>query len=447
MLKNKLPIILLIFSIFIIFYTFFQSEIILNGKMRTYYYLYYKISGILILFSIITFYLNKKLKEYLVIIISSFIFAIYAFQTYLTISYQGVTGSRHIEKKISRAKREGIKFEYRGKFEVYKELKNNKYITLKVATSPLVHIDKGLSILPLAGVSNSITINCNENGYYTLFKSDRYGFNNLDTEWDQKEIEFFLIGDSFVLGNCVNRPHDISSVLKKISNKSVVNIGYANNGPLIEYAALREYFLPKIKNIIWIYYETSDLNNLRTELNSKILRRYIDDMNFKQNLIYKQNEINDIVNKSINEESERESNSKKYFEDKLSFKVKKFLNLWNVRELLFYSNRFKNKTEFNPPKEFKKIIELAKNLANKNNSNFHFVYLPSYHRYVKKIDNQEYRFIKKIINDLNINFIDIHDKVFKKEKNPLKLFPFELPGHYTVDGYRKVGEAIFNNVQ
>ena len=55
---------------------------------------------------------------------------------------------------------------------------------------------------------------------------------NPDKEWDQNEIEFFLVGDSFVLGNCVNRPNDISSVLRKLSNKSVLNIGYANNGPV-----------------------------------------------------------------------------------------------------------------------------------------------------------------------------------------------------------------------
>lgn len=446
MLNNKLSITFLILSIFIFFYIFFQSEIILDGRMRAYYYGHYMFAGILILFSIITFYLNKKQKEYIIIIGLSFIFGIYAIQTYLTISYGGVTGSRFVEKKIKEAKKKSIKFEYRNKFEVYTELKNSKYKNLKVNVPPTFHINKKLDIFPLSGVSNSMTIYCNENGYYSLFQSDRYGFNNLDTEWDQKEIEFFLLGDSFILGACVNRPHDISSVLKNLSNKSVVNTGYSKNGPLIQYATLKEYFQPKIKNIIWFYYE-SDLDDLTNELNSKILRKYIEDINFKQDLIYKQNEIDKIGNKTIDEELKKELNSKKYFDDKLSFKVKKFIDLWNLRELLFYTNRLKTKKEFNPPKEFKKIIELAKNLADKNNSNFHFVYLPSYGRYVKKYNNQEYKFIKKTIGNLNINFIDIHKEVFEKEKNPLKLFPFELPGHYTVEGYRKVGEAIYNNLQ
>ena len=51
--------------------------------------------------------------------------------------------------------------------------------------------------------------------------------------------------------------------------------------------------------------------------------------------------------------------------------------------------------------------------------------------------------VKSIVNKLGIKFIDIHKEVFEKEKNPLKLFPFELRGHYNVEGYRKVSEAIY----
>ena len=41
-----------------------------------------------------------------------------------------------------------------------------------------------------------------------------------------------------------------SSVLREISNKSVLNIGYANNGALLEYASLKEYIIPNIKNML-----------------------------------------------------------------------------------------------------------------------------------------------------------------------------------------------------
>jgi hypothetical protein len=66
-------------------------------------------------------------------------------------------------------------------------------------------------------------------------------------EWDKKEIEYLLVGDSFTHGACVNRPNDISSVLRNLSNKSVLNLGMSGNGPLIEYATLREYLDTNVK--------------------------------------------------------------------------------------------------------------------------------------------------------------------------------------------------------
>ena len=65
---------------------------------------------------------------------------------------------------------------------------------------------------------------CNENGYYPIYQSDRYGFNNPDNEWDAKEIEYLLIGDSTTLGYCVNQSKTISANLRSL-NKFDKNIG------------------------------------------------------------------------------------------------------------------------------------------------------------------------------------------------------------------------------
>ena len=86
--------------------------------------------------------------------------------------------------------------------------------------------------------------------------------------------------------------------------------------------------------------------------------------------------------------------------------------------------------------------------ANQKNSNFYFVYLPEYGRY--KLNNykqRNYKKVKKILKKLNIPLIDIHKEVFENEENPLKLFPFELSGHYNVEGYQKVAEAIYRLTQ
>ena len=108
-----------------------------------------------------------------------------------------------------------------------------------------------------------------------------------------------LIGDSFAHGACVNRPDDIGSVLRRLSDQSVLNLSYNGNGPLIEYATLKEYFLPNVKNILWIYFEGNDLNDLKNELNSNILRKYLTDADFTQQLKYKQKYINKITEQII----------------------------------------------------------------------------------------------------------------------------------------------------
>ena len=127
-----------------------------------------------------------------------------------------------------------------------------------------------------------------------------------------------------------------------------------------------------------------------------------------------------------------------------------FLRLDKIRTLL-NSSLPKNQQQYfinqqlskNEIREIKQIFKLSKELVKKNNSKLYFVYLPQYSRYKINYDNKNYKLIKNIVNELKIPFIDIHKEVFEKEKYPLKLFPFELPGHYNIEGYKKVSEAIY----
>ena len=65
--------------------------------------------------------------------------------------------------------------------------------------------------------------------------------------WDEENIEYTLIGDSFVHGMSVFDKDSFRGNIEKISQAGVINLGYSGNGPLIELATLREYF-PK-KNV------------------------------------------------------------------------------------------------------------------------------------------------------------------------------------------------------
>ena len=169
------------------------------------------------IFSIISFFISKKIKEYLIISTISLIISLYLFETYLFFK-QSITNTQ-LSKEMIYEKNQGNKWDKRTKIEVYEDL-NKKYDNVSLSIAPIRYSKiKNISILPLSGASNSITINCNENGYYSIYQSDRYGFNNPDEQWDNKEIEYLLVGDSFSLGSCVNRPNDLASVLRYISKK------------------------------------------------------------------------------------------------------------------------------------------------------------------------------------------------------------------------------------
>ena len=78
-----------------------------------------------------------------------------------------------------------------------------------------------------------------------------------------------------------------------------MNLGYSANGPLLEYASLREYLLPNVKNVIWLYYEENDYKDLNLELQDSLLNKYLNNDGFSQNLRKKQFQIDLMINNEM----------------------------------------------------------------------------------------------------------------------------------------------------
>ena len=193
LLKKIFSPICLTISLFLLIFTLFKSEIYWNGERSDYYLTYYIASSILIIFSIITFFINQKIKEYLIISLTSVVISLYIFEIYLT--FKGQLKKEQVTKvqltKEPLYKKEtGKKYDKRTKLEIYEDLKKvNNNIT--VVVNPFSYTTENYKIFPFSTISNSETICCNENGYYSIYESDRYGFNNPDYEWDKKEIRLY----------------------------------------------------------------------------------------------------------------------------------------------------------------------------------------------------------------------------------------------------------------
>ena len=381
----------------------------------------------------------KVVKTYLLIFITSVIIGLYLFEFLLFNNFDKTLIYYEYFKST------GKKFDRRSKLDVFYEKK--KYDPHAVIDIPPSLFNNNKNLIPLAGISNSNTIFCNENGYFSSYLSDRYGFNNPDVEWDKKNIDYILLGDSFVQGACVDRPNDIASNLRK-KNYNVLNFGYATNGPLLQLASLKEFRPKNVKNVLWFFYEGNDLNDLEREKKSNILSNYLYDKNFSQNIKNKQDKV-DSLSRSKFLEIEKINKKLSLKNNKLKYKLLKFVRLDKTKKILFKKDSLKNadsgikKVEFDYVL-FESILLEAKRVSEIDKSNFYFIYLPWYYRYERGIEAYSYDKIKKIVINNNINFIDMNNLIFEKEKFPLKYFPFRRFGHYNEIGYLKVSNEIIN---
>ncbi len=390
--------------------------------------------------------------RYLVISLVSILFSIYLFESYILfkdhLSTDQISKNKVLKEQIYK-KNTGKNWDNRTRFQIYENKKKiNNDIVIRFQPSYFLS-KQNLSIFPLSGISNSETIHCNENGYFSIYQSDRHGFNNPDEEWNNKEIEYLLVGDSFTHGSCVNRPNDIASVLRTLSSKSTLNLGYGGNGPLIEYATLREYVTPNVKNILWVYCESNDLFELVIERQNKYLLKYLNSENHSQKLRNRQKEVDELLN--INFEKELQNQIKKETfkseeqlskNNKLKYKILKFIRLDRTKKIFKKKDTKYNDIIFD---EFEKILQRSLNLSETNNAKLIFVYIPEYRRYnSSNYSDENYNKVTSIVKKLNIDLVDMR-KVFDNENNPKIFFPFQqFAWHYNEDGYKKVAEAIYN---
>jgi len=414
----------LLFSIIPFFYIFYKSEIVSQSTKHDDYWIYYIISFTYIIVSLAIFYTNKKVQLIFFLTIYSAIFSFYSFEIYLYLKFN--------KKKIDQTT--NLINDYKNKIQ------KENYV-LSYNSKELIIDD--LKILTLSGISNKKTIHCNENGYYSTYKSDRYGFNNPDEVWNKDKIDFLLIGDSFVHGRCVFYQNTIAGNLANKTNQNIISLGLSGNGPLKEFASFKEYSQnKKIENILWFYYEGNDLLELSRELKNLILIEYFTNEKFTQNLVNIQNMID---NKLITNMNNQLKNLDYIEKDQFSLDLKSILKLFNTRKILIES-RFNQK----PLDEFENILSNVKLFVEKNDINFYFIYLPEYFRFLQSFTNKKkyknYEDILNIINKNDINLIDINQEIVTNIKNPIELYPNLKHGHYTPEGYDFIATTILKKI-
>lgn len=240
----------------------------------------------------IAFRLPLDLRLVIANVISAAVLSLYIAEFYLAWELD------HIQKAA--AVRAGAAFDVRTKLAVVRDLRTagvDAYPIIRGRNllsedthgqlQPLLSVG-GAPLLPLTATPRTTVVSCNETGKWQVYETDRHGFNNPDAIWDGPAPQIAMIGDSFTHGSCVSRDQNMESILQRHFGPTL-NLGVGGDGPLLELAALAEYAEPmRPKIVLWVFCECNDLNeDLPFELKAPILRSYLHDPDFRQDLIHK----------------------------------------------------------------------------------------------------------------------------------------------------------------
>ena len=351
-------------------------------------------------------------------------------------------------------------YDIRQQSDVYFDnIKKHKNLSFALTPKYLKNQNNTKNFLSLSGISNSVTINCNENGYWSILKSDKYGFNNDNNLWKDKKIDYVFLGDSFTYGSCVNNKDVISNVFKSLTKKKVVNLGIPGSGPLLQFGIMREY-LPKIKvnKLIWVFFEGNDIIDFKVNLKNDLAKKYISNPYFSQNLVKNQKIIDKILidqTKNYIRRIEEKRRLPYWFFYRTKMVIKNsFLKLHkNIEQEPESQN-----SELDEIKnQLKDLYYKASKYLYKNNIDLYFVFVPDQSRYDKSIisktlipgDHVKVNTVNKkqlfeLLSSLNIKIIDT-DNVFKKKwKNFYAVKG--ISSHLNENGYRALAHIISNQL-
>lgn len=401
--------------------------------------------------------------------------SIYVLEALLTVwlSLPSVSVAEDRRTRAEAAKALGLDFDARSERQVVRDLTNQGLDAIPsifptaflqeqkdgTVRSPLSV--NGDELLPLAAIANRLVVLCNETGRFVTYRSDEHGFNNPPRLWANASTDIVAVGDSFTHGYCVENNF---VTLIRARYPATLNLGIEGNGSLIILATIKEYArVVKPKTVLWFHYEGNDLRELSTERRSPLLRRYLTS-GFSQNLAARQADIDRALTEYLQTLIDKSDLSIKldelstllrdpgHFRKKLGSVVK--LARMRHRLGLVYSEKGPAQAAAARPTRAHDLTQTAllydilveaKRSVGAWGGTLHFVYLPTWGRYSSMMEDGERDDVLSVADRAGLPVVDIHS-IFTSRPDPLSLFVFRLPGHYTEEGNGLVAEEVLRSL-
>lgn len=300
----------------------------------------------------------------------------------------------------------------------------------------------GRPLLPLGGISSSLTAHCREFGRentgWIVYESDEHGFNNPRNIWNSGFVEVMFLGDSMTHGNCVPRDKDIVSSVRGHFPRTL-NVAMQGNGPLMELAALKE-FGPAVrpKRVVWTFVAQNDITDIGRERNVPLLRAYLDGNT--QGLSRRQTEI-DAKLRVLHERKFLHSIG----DERLLSGYKDFLLLRMTRTKMDFQVKpgvlpviYDDETLA----LFEKVVLEARQTVESWGGEFYFAYLPSIREVVYRHDNALYlrRLVLAMVQRNGLRLIDVN-LAFETAGNVVIMWQCRAC-HYSTLGFKIASDTI-----
>jgi GDSL-like Lipase/Acylhydrolase family len=303
----------------------------------------------------------------------------------------------------------------------------------------------GAPLLPLTATPRTTVVACNETGQWLVYETDRHGFNNPDALWDGPAPQIAMIGDSFTHGSCVSRDLNMASILQRRFG-ATLNLGVGGDGPLLELAALTEYAEPmRPKIVLWVFCEGNDLNeDLPFELKAPILRSYLHNPRFRQDLIHKDaiisTALRSYLDRNLREAMDRVDDPTENFVRYVT--LDRLRSLVGLGPILIGYNGGDLGQEL---AVFDQVLVSARERVGGWGGKLYLVYLPDSDRYLSRfgvgiVRQTMYHGVQDIARRRDLLMIDVAS-AFARHAAPETLFAY--PGsHFNPAGYALAAQTI-----
>ena len=288
-----------------------------------------------------------------------------------------------------------------------------------------------------------------ESGKYELiYAVDNYGFRENQDELHEN-TDYVLLGDSFIMSVCENKPYDFKSQLQILSrDKTFLNLGVGADNYVRQLATLTEVTQKtNFNSLIWFFYEGNDYND---EFNKYEF--------YKKKIRPNHNERKKNIDKNDRNDD--------YYKVNKKFVISNFykLKVWLAEEVNGLSSLLKILKKYETllnNTEYEQVLKIAKNYLDEKKIRERYIYyIPSWQRLsnfksnkigfysknpqIEQLDILK-KNVKKISEENGFIFVDGENK-FMDLNDPLNVFHYRLNTHFNKDGYKIFAEDVFEKI-